>query len=289
MPFSRFGANRFGTAIFCCAMLLVMTSLRLFAQSHSPQLSQSELARQNMEHVAASAGQLFAILHKDPGVLVELKRWIAKDATEHGQLISDADLTEEAIFDRLENDVTFRSVATTLVQKYGYLKPTGDPESPYGKEQALLIQERAKWLAQEEEEERTAARQRQKALDQAQLCNLQPADCPIPQASTNARTPQQASPLQTVPSQVPGMQPQPGTPVQPYTAPQQTPQANSITELMQSGGVDQSAALGQLQMGSGASSYGMEGSQSTTPYPGLPQSGSASRTSGGMAGGSLFG
>ncbi len=49
--------------------------------------------------------------------MVELKHWIAKDATDHGQLISDSDLTDEAIFDRLENDIAFRSVATALVQK----------------------------------------------------------------------------------------------------------------------------------------------------------------------------
>ena len=81
----------------------------------------SELARQNMAHVAASVGQIVGILHRDPGLMVELKRWIAKDATDHGQLISDADLADEAIFERLETDMTFRSVATLLFQKYGYI------------------------------------------------------------------------------------------------------------------------------------------------------------------------
>ncbi len=103
-----------------------------------------------MERVAASVGQLVAILHKDAGLMVELKHWIAKDATDHGQLISDSDLTDEAIFDRLENDVAFRSVTTTLVQKYGYLQPAVNPESPLAKEQTLLMQERVKWIAQDE-------------------------------------------------------------------------------------------------------------------------------------------
>ena len=88
-----------------------------------------------MTRVAATVGQLVAILHRDPGLMVELKSWIAKDATDHGQLIADSDLTEEAIFDRLENDITFRSVATTLVRKYGYLQPTVNPDSPMAKEQ----------------------------------------------------------------------------------------------------------------------------------------------------------
>src|SRR6266567_1369757 len=127
-------------------------------QSPAPQ---SELGRQNLAHVAASFGQLVAILHRDPGLMVELKRWIAKDATDHGQLISDSDLTDEAIFDRLENDIVFRSVATGLVQKYGYLQPVVNPESPLAKQQDLLLQERVKWLAQDEEADRAKARQLQ--------------------------------------------------------------------------------------------------------------------------------
>lgn len=70
--------------------------------------------------------------------MVELKGWVAKDATDHGQLISDSDLTDQAIFDRLESDIQFRSVATRLLQKYGYLLPTLNPDSPQAKDQALL-------------------------------------------------------------------------------------------------------------------------------------------------------
>src|ERR1051326_1428834 len=83
----------------------------------------TELGRGNLSRVAASAADIKTVLLKDTGLLVELKRWIAKDATGHGQIISDSDLTDEAIFDRLETDVKFRSVATMLVQKYGYLVP----------------------------------------------------------------------------------------------------------------------------------------------------------------------
>jgi protein involved in polysaccharide export with SLBB domain len=109
--------------------------------------------------VAASAADIKAVLLKDTGLLVELKRWVAKDATGHGQIISDGDLTDDAIFDRLEMDTQFRSVATLLVQKYGYLVPKLNPESQAAKEHELLIQERTKWLAQAQEEELAAVRQ----------------------------------------------------------------------------------------------------------------------------------
>jgi len=39
--------------------------------------------------VAASADQLKEVLVKDAGILVELKRWVAKEATDNGQIVED--------------------------------------------------------------------------------------------------------------------------------------------------------------------------------------------------------
>jgi polysaccharide biosynthesis/export protein len=134
----------------------------------------SELGRDNLSRVAASAADVKAVLLKDTGLLVELKRWVAKDATGHGQIISDADLTDDAIFDRLETDTQFRSVATLLVQKYGYLVPTLNPDSQAAKEHELLVKERTKWLAQVEEEELAADRQkRNRKMQNANMCDPQ--------------------------------------------------------------------------------------------------------------------
>src|SRR5208283_4614491 len=122
--------------LFCVGLALATGSLSLLAQTRQQTpVSQSELARQNMERVAAPVGQLVNILHRDPGLMVELKRWIATDATDHGQVISDPDLADEAIFERLETDTTFRGVATLLVRKYGYLQPLVNPDSPLAREQ----------------------------------------------------------------------------------------------------------------------------------------------------------
>lgn len=139
-------------ALWSCAVLVFAALLCLTAYSQELQNRPSELARQNLQRVAASAMQLGDVLHNNPGIMVELKKWIARDATEHGRLISDADLIDQAIYDRLEVDVEFRAVATALVQKYGYLLPQLNPDSPQGREQALLIEARAKWQAQDEEE-----------------------------------------------------------------------------------------------------------------------------------------
>ena len=134
----------------------------------------SELGRDNLSRVAASAADVKTVLLKDTGLLVELKRWVAKDATGHGQIISDADLTDDAIFDRLETDTQFRSVATLLVQKYGYLVPTLNPESQAAKEHELLVKERTKWLAQAQEEELASERQkRNRKVQNANMCDPQ--------------------------------------------------------------------------------------------------------------------
>jgi polysaccharide biosynthesis/export protein len=135
----------------------------------------SNLALQNLKQVAASASEIKAVLTKDPGLMVELKRWVAKDATEHGQIVGESELSDYAIFDRLETDIEFRSVATALVQKYGYLLPKLNPDSDMGKEQELLIIERAKWKAQSQEEERIQQRQKvAQELQKAAACQSDP-------------------------------------------------------------------------------------------------------------------
>jgi protein involved in polysaccharide export with SLBB domain len=108
---------------------------------------------QEKSRVAAPAEQIRAILVKDPGLLVELERLVEREAVSKGQLVDDSDLTEEAIFDRLDNDVAFRASATRLMQRYGYLLPTVNPNSEIGKEQDLVLKERARRLVQVEAQE----------------------------------------------------------------------------------------------------------------------------------------
>src|SRR5215469_4828782 len=113
----------------------------------------SDLAQENLNRVAASATQIRGVLAKDEGLLVELKRWVAKEATDSGQVVDDSNLTDQAIFERLEQDVVFRSVATRLLQRYGYLMPTSNPDSDTAKQKELVLKERARRLVQIESQE----------------------------------------------------------------------------------------------------------------------------------------
>src|SRR5712691_4424636 len=113
----------------------------------------SDLSQENLSRVAASATQIRTVLVKNEGLLVELKRWVAKEATDNGQVVDDSDLTYPAIFQRLEQDVAFRSVVTRLLQRYGYLLPTSNPDSDFAKEKELVLKERARRQVQIEAQE----------------------------------------------------------------------------------------------------------------------------------------
>jgi protein involved in polysaccharide export with SLBB domain len=158
----------------------------------------SELAKENLGRVAASPAQVKLALAKDPGLLVELKRWVAKEATDNGQIIDDVSLSDDSIFDRIDRDLAFRSIATRLLQRYGYLLPNVNPDSPIGKEQELLLKERARRLVQVEAQEDSESLKPKDDEDQSQgmqrtACDQQDPrnqqqNCGQPQSSRRARS-----------------------------------------------------------------------------------------------------
>src|SRR5215472_16045671 len=179
----------------------------------------SDLAQENLNRVAASAAQIRAVLAKEQGLMVELKRWVAKEATDNGQVVDDANLTDQAIFDRLEQDVVFRSVATRLLQRYGYLMPAANPDSDIAKEKELILKERARHLVQVESQEDSESLRPQgnnRNLEQAAACDpVREEDSPQPlpaQHRQRSRSPIDTSSPQTNPQSVPEQLPQQNAP-----------------------------------------------------------------------------
>lgn len=194
----------------------------------------SDLAQENLNRVAASASQIRTVLAKDEGLLVELKRWVAKEASDNGQIVDDATLTDQAIFERLEQDVVFRSVATRLLQRYGYLLPTSNPDSDAAKENELILKERARRLVQvesQEDSESLRAQGSNRDLEQTATCDpRRDEDCPQTQRSERrqrTRSPMDLSSPQT----------------NPQTLPNQLPQQQSLPRVMQADGARQSPDL----------------------------------------------
>jgi hypothetical protein len=159
-----------------------------------------DLTQENLGRVAASSIQIRAVLVKDEGLMVELKRWVAKEATDSGQVVEDSNLTDQAIFERLDQDVAFRSVATRLLQRYGYLTPTPNPDSDFAKEKELVLKERARRLVQIESQEDSEAfrpQRNDRDLERTATCDpRRDEDCPQPSPvdrSQKTRSPRRIS------------------------------------------------------------------------------------------------
>lgn len=200
-----------------------------------PEIPQSELARDNYDRVSASAPQIKEILIRDPGLMVEVKRWIAKEASDTGRIVSDDDLTDIAVFERLTNDIKFRSAVTRLVQRYGYLQPRVNPESQLAKEQDLLMQERVKRLAEQESVEEAE-------LGKPRGAEKQQARAPICDSDDYRDCLPAANPPRGVPSQDLA----PPIDQQPYLTPpyQQNQPSPSNRRILQAQGSDDGTGLG---------------------------------------------
>src|SRR5438309_755924 len=179
-----------------------------------------DLGQENLGRVAASASRIRGVLVKDEGLMVELKRWVAKEASDSGQVVDDSNLTDQAIFERLQQDVVFRSVATRLLQRYGYLTPKPNPDSDFAKEKELVLKERARRLVQiESQEDSEALRPQRNDRDLERTATCDPRrdeDCP--QQSRAERLQKTRSPgampspetnPQAMPEEVPSQNPSP--------------------------------------------------------------------------------
>ena len=162
----RLAVFSFLVALGWCTAAIAQTAPAALSRETSTGARQNQAEiEQEKSRVAAPAEQIRVILVKDPGLLVELERLVEREAIANGQLVEDSDLTQDAIFERLDDDIAFRAAATRLVQHYGYLLPTLNPNSEIGKEQDLVLKERARRLVQIEAQEDAESLKPPKAED----------------------------------------------------------------------------------------------------------------------------
>jgi polysaccharide biosynthesis/export protein len=173
----------------------------------SERLRSGGIVEDNLAHVAATAEQILEIAGRDAGLMVELKRVIAQDAGESGQILEESDLTDSAVALRLQEDIRTRALATRLLRKYGYLLPKVNPDSDLAQEQRLVFQERAQELARAAE--RNYAPREQAPAELFANCDPQQSSCELPQNGTR-QTPTLSNTRQhdTVPAN-PATQPEP--------------------------------------------------------------------------------
>ena len=93
-------------AFLVCALLSFVPGL-IRAQGSSSFAGsgeRSDVVTENLKRVAASAEQILEILNPNTGLMAELKRWIAQDAGESGQVLEESDLNDNALAQRVNQD-----------------------------------------------------------------------------------------------------------------------------------------------------------------------------------------
>jgi polysaccharide export outer membrane protein len=124
----------------------------------------SGIVADNLDRVAATAEQILEVVNRDAGLMVELKRAIAEEAGESGQILEESDLSESAVTERLREDLRTRVLATRLLRKYGYLMPKLNPDSELARAA-----------------ERNSQSREQTPAQQFANCDSQQTDCELPQ------------------------------------------------------------------------------------------------------------
>jgi protein involved in polysaccharide export with SLBB domain len=116
------------TVAFGLLLLLGTEPEKALAQ-RDPRAGSQERDREAREQgplVSLSAATITAILSREPGLLLEVKRVLVRKAYEQGRLLDPADLTDDALFQLLREDDNIRDLATQEIEEREYVraKPT---------------------------------------------------------------------------------------------------------------------------------------------------------------------
>lgn len=130
--------------ILACALTTLLSTAAVPQQQKNTSVRPADdLITDNLDRVAATADQIWGVLNKDSGLMVEFKRMLAEDAGNGGQILEEQDLSEGALNERLHQDLRTRVLATQLLRRYGYLVPKINPDSDLAAEHNLAMRERA--------------------------------------------------------------------------------------------------------------------------------------------------
>jgi protein involved in polysaccharide export with SLBB domain len=108
------------------ATLVVFIASTALAQI--PQQTGSLLDRVADEQVFLSTEKILEILRAETGLLLEFKKTLVRKAYEQGKYLDPQDLTDDAVFRLVHDDVNIRVLATREIESRGYIRalPTHD-------------------------------------------------------------------------------------------------------------------------------------------------------------------
>jgi protein involved in polysaccharide export with SLBB domain len=104
----------------------LVTSLLLTAQMAPTAPETNRAAQEAEQRVSLSAVTITRILRDEPGLLLAVKKALVRSAYEQGRLLDPADLTDDALFQLLQEDNNVRILATCEIEdrRYVLVKPT---------------------------------------------------------------------------------------------------------------------------------------------------------------------
>src|ERR1700731_1691228 len=136
----------FRRIVIVCSLAASFTAAAQTQPSHTPArtpVTPADIIKENLDRAAATPEQILEDLNKDPGLMLEFKQVLARDAGINGQILAEVDLSEIAIAESLRVDLPRRILATPLLRRYGYLLPRINPESDLATEHTFALRERA--------------------------------------------------------------------------------------------------------------------------------------------------
>jgi protein involved in polysaccharide export with SLBB domain len=108
--------------LILCTALVAAQDSPVYSRTRAIDESHSQAARQAEQDVSLSAEKLIALLQRETGLLLEVKKLLVRKAFEQGRILDPQDLTDEALFRLLRQDETIRVLATQEVSKRLYIR-----------------------------------------------------------------------------------------------------------------------------------------------------------------------
>ena len=112
--------------VVVCLMLVLACGAVLAQTSNSngqyPAREPSRAARQASELVSLSADSILAIFRDSPGLVLAFKRTLVVKAYEQGRLLDPENLSDDAVFELVRNDIHVRVLATQEIEKRSYIR-----------------------------------------------------------------------------------------------------------------------------------------------------------------------
>ncbi len=127
-----------------CTALVCAQDSPVYGRTRALEESRSQAERQAEQTVSLSAEKLIALLQKETGLLLEVKKLLFRKAFEQGRTLDSRDLTDEALFRLLREDEDIRVLATQEVSKRQYIRALPTHEERNQEDRYWSDQERRK-------------------------------------------------------------------------------------------------------------------------------------------------